>query len=209
MKTTRRFAIVFALVVAGRRPAARRSSGAPPAAPALALTLDEAVRRAVDHNPDLTVVRLGTEIQAAQVGESRGAYTPVFSSKFGRSSNVTPPTNALLGDQRRRHARLVLVDRRAAARAVGQRDVERLVGRVADDQQQSAEQLRPEPAVRAGGRVLATADPRSKDRRGAPAVLIAKRNRSDLRAAVPRNRRRHDGGSEAGLLDAEGDCART
>jgi outer membrane protein len=63
----------------------------------LALTLDDAVRRAVDHNPDLAVVRLGTEIQAAHVGESRTAYTPVFSSTFGRSSNVAPPTSALLG----------------------------------------------------------------------------------------------------------------
>src|SRR3954464_2542107 len=66
-------------------------------APALILTLDEAVRRAVDHNPDLAVVRLGTEVQAAQVGESRTAYTPVLSSTFGRSSNVTPPISALLG----------------------------------------------------------------------------------------------------------------
>src|SRR5258708_6662845 len=66
-------------------------------APALALTLDDAVRRAVDHNPDLTVVRLGTEIQAAQVGEARTAYTPVFATSFGRSSNTAPPTSALLG----------------------------------------------------------------------------------------------------------------
>src|SRR3954470_11164843 len=96
-KTTRQFAIVFALAVAGRASGQTIELAAPATAPALALTLDEAVRRAVDHNPDLTVVRLGTEIQAAQVGQSRTAYTPVFSSNFGRASNVTPPTNALLG----------------------------------------------------------------------------------------------------------------
>jgi outer membrane protein len=65
----------------------------------LALTLEDAVRRAVEHNPDLVVVRLGTEVEAARVGESRGAFTPVFSTQLGRSGNVTPPSNFLLGDR--------------------------------------------------------------------------------------------------------------
>ena len=63
----------------------------------LALTLDEAVRRAVEHNPDLAIVRLDTEVEAANVGETRTAYTPVFSTTLGRSGNTTPPTNFLLG----------------------------------------------------------------------------------------------------------------
>jgi outer membrane protein len=62
------------------------------------LTLADAVQRAVEHNPDLAVVRLDTEVEAARVGESRGAYAPVFSTAFGRSRNVTPPANYLLGD---------------------------------------------------------------------------------------------------------------
>jgi len=65
----------------------------------LRLTLAEAVQRAVEHNPDLAVVRLDTEVGAARVGESRGAFAPVFSTLFGRSSNVTPPSNFLLGDR--------------------------------------------------------------------------------------------------------------
>ena len=65
----------------------------------LRLTLDEAVRRAVENNPDLAIVRLGTEVEAARVGESRGAYAPVLSTTLGRSSNVTPPSNFLLGDR--------------------------------------------------------------------------------------------------------------
>jgi len=65
----------------------------------LELTLDEAVRRAVENNPDLAIVRLGTEVEAARVGESRGAFAPVFSTTVGRSGNVTPPSNFLLGDQ--------------------------------------------------------------------------------------------------------------
>jgi multidrug efflux pump len=65
----------------------------------LRLTLDEAVRRAVESNPDLAIVRLGTEVEAAHVGESRGAFAPVFSTTLGRSSNTTPPSNFLLGDR--------------------------------------------------------------------------------------------------------------
>src|SRR5215831_16207001 len=64
----------------------------------LELTLTDAVQRAVERNPDLAVVRLDTEAEAARVGEARGAYAPVVSTQFGRSRNVTPPTNYLLGD---------------------------------------------------------------------------------------------------------------
>jgi outer membrane protein len=101
IKTTTVIAVALGLVGAGR--AAGQTLIVPPpaqtsaSAPALALTLDDAVRRAVDHNPDLAVVRLGTEIQAAQVGESRTAYTPMFSTTLGRSSNAAPPTSSLLG----------------------------------------------------------------------------------------------------------------
>src|SRR2546422_1405886 len=65
---------------------------------ALPLTLEDAVRRAVEHNPDLAIVRLGTEVEAARVGESQRAFSPVFSTILGRSSNATPPSNFLLGD---------------------------------------------------------------------------------------------------------------
>jgi len=67
------------------------------AADTLPLTLDEAVRRAVEHNPDLVVVRLNTEVEAAHVGEARTAYTPTFSTLFGRSSVDAAPSNFLLG----------------------------------------------------------------------------------------------------------------
>lgn len=65
----------------------------------LQLTLEEAVRRAVDNNPDLVVVQLSTEVEAARVGETRSAFAPVFSTVLGRSSNVVPPSNFLLGDR--------------------------------------------------------------------------------------------------------------
>jgi len=67
-------------------------------APSMTITLADAVRRGVEHNPELTIVRLDTEVTSAQIAESRGAYVPVFSTTFGRSRAVTPPTNYLLGD---------------------------------------------------------------------------------------------------------------
>jgi len=70
----------------------------PPQPQTVPLTLADAVQRAIEHNPDLAIVRLDTEVEAAKVGESRGAYAPVFSTTLGRSRNVTPPTNYLLGD---------------------------------------------------------------------------------------------------------------
>jgi len=62
------------------------------------LTLADAVQRAVEHNPNLAIVRLDTEADAARIGESRGAYAPVFSTTLGGSRNVTPPTTLLVGD---------------------------------------------------------------------------------------------------------------
>ena len=63
------------------------------------LTLEEAVRRAIEHNPDLAIVRLATDVETARVGEAQGAFKPLLSSTFGRSSTATPPSNSLLGTQ--------------------------------------------------------------------------------------------------------------
>jgi HAE1 family hydrophobic/amphiphilic exporter-1 len=65
---------------------------------ALRLTLDDAVRRAVEHNPELAIVRLGPDVEAARVAESRSAYTPVFSTVLGRSSLAAPAANSLQGE---------------------------------------------------------------------------------------------------------------
>jgi outer membrane protein TolC len=63
------------------------------------LTLEDAVKRAVANNPDLAVVRLGIAVETERVNESKGAFTPMFSTVFGRSSVVTPPSTSLLGSQ--------------------------------------------------------------------------------------------------------------
>jgi outer membrane protein TolC len=80
---------------------AATASAQPPGQPGpdtLQLTLEEAVRRAIDNNPDLASVRFGTQVESARVAQSESAYTPVFSTLIGASSNNTPPSNFLLGE---------------------------------------------------------------------------------------------------------------
>jgi hypothetical protein len=57
------------------------------------------VRRAIDNNPELAIVRLETEVDTARIDQTRTAYTPVFSTTLGRSSAVTAPANFLLGER--------------------------------------------------------------------------------------------------------------
>jgi outer membrane protein TolC len=75
------------------------AQGEPAAPRSIPLTLDDAVRRAVDNNPDLVVVRLGTEVEAARTAQARSAYVPMFSTTLGRSSIVTPPSTLLAGER--------------------------------------------------------------------------------------------------------------
>jgi multidrug efflux pump len=91
--------IALAVVLIGTSASAQSVRADLQVGPTVRLTLDEAVRRAVENNPDLAIVRLETEVEAARVGETRTAYTPVFSTTVGQSSNVTPPSNFLIGDR--------------------------------------------------------------------------------------------------------------
>jgi outer membrane protein TolC len=97
-----RIVLTLAIVAAPAAVAGQGSTAAGQAAPpaeTLRLTLDDAVRRAVDNNPDLAVVRLGVDVETARVAESRSAFMPVLSSTLGRSSIATPPSTALLGER--------------------------------------------------------------------------------------------------------------
>src|SRR5262245_20006463 len=85
-------ALVFSVLTA--RPAGAQQ----PASDTLSLTLADAVQRALANNAELAIVRLDTGVEAARVGESRGAYVPLFTTAAGRTRNVTPPSSALLGD---------------------------------------------------------------------------------------------------------------
>ena len=83
-----------------RRPVAQTAAPqAQPAPETIRLTIDDAVRRAIDQNPDLAVVKLGTDVEAEHVSEAQSAYRPVFVSSFGRSNLAVPSANPLTGDE--------------------------------------------------------------------------------------------------------------
>jgi outer membrane protein TolC len=90
--------VLVALLGTGTAAQERTPAGDQPVR-TLSLSLDEAVRRAVENNPELEIVKLDTEVETARVGESRTAFTPVLSTSFGRSSTVTPPASLLLGER--------------------------------------------------------------------------------------------------------------
>lgn len=64
----------------------------------MALTLDEAVRRALERNADLAIVRLEPEAGTTRVEQAESAFRPVLSTTFGMTRVTTPPTSSLFGD---------------------------------------------------------------------------------------------------------------
>jgi outer membrane protein TolC len=92
-------AVGFAVMAAESSAAEDPGSRQPAAEATIPLTLDDAVRRAIENNPDLVVVRLDTEVEAARTAQTRAAYVPMLSTTLGRSSVVTPPSTLLAGEQ--------------------------------------------------------------------------------------------------------------
>jgi outer membrane protein len=64
----------------------------------LRLTRDEAVRLAIENNPDLAVTRFEPAARDAQVSAAQAAFRPIFSSSVLRNSNATPPANLFSGE---------------------------------------------------------------------------------------------------------------
>lgn len=64
-------------------------------APTMPLTLEDAVRRAIDNNLDITVERLNPQTFDFTLASLRANYKPVATSTFGRRDNVRPPTSLL------------------------------------------------------------------------------------------------------------------
>jgi outer membrane protein len=99
LRTTGAFALATTLVAGTANAQTDKRATDEQARETIRLTLEDAVRRAVGNNPELAIVRLGTEVEAARVGESKAAYTPMFSTVLGRSSSVTPPSSILSADR--------------------------------------------------------------------------------------------------------------
>ena len=74
--------------------AARAAQDAPGAA-AVPLTLEDAVRRAIDSNLDMVVERLNPQTFDLSLAALRANYKPIATSRFGRQDNVRPPSSLL------------------------------------------------------------------------------------------------------------------
>jgi outer membrane protein len=76
--------------------AAQKPPGAPASAP-MRLTLDEAVRLALENNLDIAVDRVEPGLADARVSQASSAFVPAFSGVFGRTHSLAPPTSLLIG----------------------------------------------------------------------------------------------------------------
>ena len=91
--------LYISTVSAQQPPAVPQAAAIPATGYTVQLTLEDAVRRAVENNPELAIVRLETQVEAARVDETQTAFAPVLSSIVGHSSTVVAPSNSLLGSQ--------------------------------------------------------------------------------------------------------------
>ncbi len=72
-----------------------RAGQEPAGSAAVPLTLDEAVRRALDDNLEIQVERLNPQTFDFTLASLRANYKPTATSSIGRRDNVRPPTNLL------------------------------------------------------------------------------------------------------------------
>ena len=63
--------------------------------PTIALTLDDAVRFALERNLDIAVQRLNPQLQDIAVATARTFYGPTLTSTLGQNQNVNAPTSQL------------------------------------------------------------------------------------------------------------------
>jgi outer membrane protein len=64
--------------------------------PTLRLTVDEAVKMAIDHNVDLAAARIDPQISDATVAAANGAFRPNFNTSFERNNQLQPPASFLI-----------------------------------------------------------------------------------------------------------------
>ena len=95
--------------------------------PTLRLTVDEAVKMALEHNVDLNADRLDPQISDTRVAAAAGAFRPTFNTSVNRNNQLQPPSSFLIPtptQHRRRH-----VERRPQpAAAVVRHDLQRRRG---------------------------------------------------------------------------------
>jgi len=95
MRTTfMRVALITAIIsVGGIAPAAAQTTGAPERR----LTIDEAVRLAIDNNLGVQIARFNPQVQDLAVALARSAWTPSFTTVVQGASTSTPNSGFLSG----------------------------------------------------------------------------------------------------------------
>jgi HAE1 family hydrophobic/amphiphilic exporter-1 len=82
---------------AGETPPAAVQAG--PAGQFLRITRDDAVRLALENNPDLAVSRFDPAISETQVAAARGVFMPTLETALQHDNQQQPPTNLFSGQQ--------------------------------------------------------------------------------------------------------------
>jgi outer membrane protein len=90
MSMCRTFTIALILTVASAAAWAQSVSPAP-----MPLTVDEAVKLALDHNLDLRADRIDPEISDARLAAAAGAFRPILTTGLQRNNQLQPPSNFL------------------------------------------------------------------------------------------------------------------
>jgi len=99
MKCERRILASAGLTLLLLSPHAARAQQPSPASerPVLELSLDEAVKRALENNADIMVERYNPEDRAQAVREVQGVYDPLLFSTLGKRSQTDPARNVFAG----------------------------------------------------------------------------------------------------------------
>jgi outer membrane protein len=87
------FSFLAATVMALPQPAQGQTTSAPET---LRLTVEDAVKMALDNNLDLNADRLDPQISDTQVAAAAGAYTPTFSTGLNSNNQLQPPSSFLI-----------------------------------------------------------------------------------------------------------------
>ncbi len=112
MTAARRGLFVAFLLAVGIGPADAQTPGAQgqpslPASPEVRrLSMDEAVRLALENNLGIRIARIDPQIQDLSIAQARAAWSPSFTSTFQEASTDTPANSFLSGGATTKDARL-------------------------------------------------------------------------------------------------------
>jgi outer membrane protein TolC len=83
---------------ANQSPSIQTASAAGDTRPIVRLSLDEAVKLALDNNLDIAVQRLNPQINDIAIASIRAVYHPSLTSQIGTQSTTTPSTSTIIGN---------------------------------------------------------------------------------------------------------------